>query len=39
MWKKAIGDIPKIRGIMYTTWENDYSDLEKFASAWWEQKN
>jgi hypothetical protein len=35
MWKKAIKEIPDISGVMYTTWQNDYSDLEKFASVWW----
>jgi hypothetical protein len=27
-----------LRGAMYTTWEGDYSDLEKFAAAAWGQK-
>ena len=22
--------------VMYTTYENDHSDLEKFTSEWWE---
>jgi hypothetical protein len=26
---------PDVIGVMYTTWQNDYSDLEKFARAWW----
>jgi hypothetical protein len=36
MWKEAMKQIPDIIGIMYTTWQNDYSDLEKFASVWWD---
>ena len=35
MWKEAIKEIPDISGVMYTTWQNDYSNLEKFASVWW----
>ena len=35
MWKGAMKDIPDIRGVMYTTWQNDYSNLEEFASVWW----
>jgi hypothetical protein len=26
---------PSIRGVMYTTWQNNFSDLEKFAAAAW----
>ena len=36
MWKEAMKDIPNIRGVMYTTWQNDYSNLEEFASVWWD---
>lgn len=35
MWNKAMGDIANIDGVMYTTWENNYSDLEAFAGRWW----
>jgi hypothetical protein len=38
MWRQAMKDIPKISGIMYTTWQNDYSELEEFASVWWRQE-
>jgi len=38
MWKEAMKDIPNINGIMYTTWQNDYSKLEEFASSWWPRK-
>ncbi len=34
-WQSALADIPRIEGIMYTTWQNNYANLEKFASAWW----
>lgn len=35
MWTEAAKDIPGIIGVMYTTWHNDYSNLEKFAETWW----
>ncbi|HML75279.1 MAG TPA: hypothetical protein PKB02_12385 [Anaerohalosphaeraceae bacterium] len=35
MWNKAMGDSANIDGVMYTTWENDYSDLGAFAGRWW----
>jgi hypothetical protein len=35
MWSEAMKGIPGIQGIMYTTWQNDYSKLEEFAHAWW----
>jgi len=38
MWRQAMKNIPNISGIMYTTWQNDYSKLEEFASTWWSQK-
>ncbi len=31
----ATGGAPGALGVMYTTWENDYSNLEKFAKTWW----
>lgn len=36
MWSTAMKGVPNVTGVMYTTWENDYSDLEAFASAWWD---
>jgi hypothetical protein len=38
MWKGAMKDIPDVSGVMYTTWQNDYSKLEEFASTWWYQE-
>jgi len=38
MWRQAMKDIPHISGVMYTTWQNDYSKLEEFASTWWFQE-
>ncbi|MDD4857764.1 MAG: hypothetical protein PHD74_06625 [Candidatus Krumholzibacteria bacterium] len=35
LWMKAIVAAPRIEGVIYTTWENDYSKLEEFAGAWW----
>jgi len=32
-WLKAAEGVRKVRGLMYTTWRNDYKDLEKFAEA------
>ncbi|MCX7016575.1 MAG: hypothetical protein NTW86_29130 [Candidatus Sumerlaeota bacterium] len=34
-WSKAAESVPHLIGVMYTTWKNDYSNLEKFARAWW----
>ena len=31
----ATGGAPGALGVMYTTWENNYSNLEKFAKTWW----
>jgi hypothetical protein len=33
-WKSA-ASARGVIGVMYTTWENDYADLESFARAWW----
>ncbi|MDX1952862.1 MAG: hypothetical protein SFY81_11830 [Verrucomicrobiota bacterium] len=30
-WINAASKVQGVLGVMYTTWENDYSDLEKFA--------
>jgi hypothetical protein len=35
MWLEAAKDVPGIIGTMYTTWRNNYDDLEKFAKVWW----
>jgi hypothetical protein len=32
-WLKAADRLPNIDGVMYTTWANRFSDLEKFAEA------
>jgi hypothetical protein len=34
-WSAAMAGVPGIVGVMYTTWENDYSRLEDFARVWW----
>jgi hypothetical protein len=35
MWNAAIEGVDSIDGVMYTTWQNDFSALEAFASCWW----
>jgi hypothetical protein len=30
-WKKAANGVSGVRGYMYTTWQNNYKDLEKYA--------
>jgi hypothetical protein len=32
-WLKAADGVPNVRGVMYTTWQQKYGDLEKFAEA------
>jgi hypothetical protein len=34
-WKKTLQNTGPIEGVMYTTWTNDYSQLEAFAKLWW----
>ena len=34
-WNAARDAVDNIDGVMYTTWRNDYSALEAFASRWW----
>ena len=34
-WSEAAKGVPNVIGVMYTTWRNDYSNLEEFAKAWW----
>jgi hypothetical protein len=35
LWMKAAGAAPRIDGVVYTTWKDDYSKLEEFAKEWW----
>ncbi|MCZ7646834.1 MAG: hypothetical protein M5U26_16355 [Planctomycetota bacterium] len=35
MWLEAARDVPGVIGAMYTTWADDYANLEKFAEVWW----
>lgn len=35
MWMEAAKDVPNVIGVMYTTWANNYRDLEQFAKVWW----
>lgn len=37
LWNKAMRDIANVNGILYTTWQNEYTDIEAFASTWWLQ--
>lgn len=32
-WSEAARGVPKVQGFLYTTWRNDYRDLEKYAAA------
>ena len=32
-WAEAAHGVTGVRGYMYTTWRNDYKDLEKYAEA------
>jgi hypothetical protein len=34
-WATAINGQPRIIGSMYTTWEEDFSQIEEFAALWW----
>jgi hypothetical protein len=34
-WMDAAKDVPSVEGAMYTTWNNDYSQLEDFARSAW----
>ena len=34
-WASALGEAPNVVGVMYTTWRDDYSQLEEFARVWW----
>ncbi len=34
-WLDNAKEVPNITGVMYTTWENRYDDLEAFAKAAW----
>ena len=35
-WISAADGVNNITGVMYTTWHDDYSDLELFAKTWWD---
>jgi hypothetical protein len=32
-WLDAASDVDGVTAVMYTTWRNDYSNLERFAKA------
>jgi hypothetical protein len=34
-WQTALDGQPNIVGSMYTTWTEDFSQLEEFAALWW----
>jgi hypothetical protein len=34
-WLKDSQGVPGVEGMMYTTWQNKYDDLEKFAQTVW----
>ena len=34
-WQRAAKGVANIVGTMYTTWQNDYTELEAFATTWW----
>ncbi len=34
-WQAAMQGIPNISGSMYTTWANNYSQIEAFGDLWW----
>ncbi len=34
-WAKAVAGLPGIIGTMYTTWSQNWSDLEAYARIWW----
>ena len=34
-WTASARGIRNIIGVMYTTWRNNYADLEQFARIWW----
>lgn len=34
-WLRAGDSLPGVNGVMYTTWQNDFSKLEEFAKAAW----
>lgn len=37
-WLAAGNNVPGVNGVMYTTWRNDFSQLEAFAKAAWGPK-
>ncbi len=34
-WLKTVDGVTGVDGVMYTTWQNDFSELESFAKAAW----
>ena len=34
-WLKGVEGLPNITGAMYTTWKDDYDDMESWARATW----
>ena len=36
-WLAAVPPAAALRGVMYTTWERRYDDLEAFAAAAWKR--
>ena len=34
-WTTAADDLHNVTSVMYTTWEDDYTELELFAKTWW----
>jgi hypothetical protein len=37
-WRTFAEGVPGIVGVVYTTWRDDYSNLERFAETWWGRK-
>ena len=35
-WMAAADGLRNVTGVLYTTWEDDYTDLELFARTWWD---
>lgn len=34
-WAEATAGLPNVIGTMYTTWANNWADIEKYAQLWW----
>ena len=37
-WLESARATPGVRGVMYTTWQDRYDDLERFADVWREAR-